>query len=379
MTSSPEPAAPSREMVLDALRTVRDPASGQDIVSAGMVAGLTIRDGHVGFMIEVDPAAARAREPLRAAAEQALRALPGVARATVVLTAERPSAEARRPTPPAAASGKGQDGSKGQGAAQVRAIVAVGSGKGGVGKSTVATNLALALAAEGLAVGLLDADIYGPSVPKLLGLTGKPETDGEMLQPMSAHGIKAMSIGSLLKDDDTAMIWRGPMATSALMQLINDVAWGPLDVLVLDLPPGTGDIQLTLAQRVKLAGAVVVSTPQDLALIDARKAIAMFAKVNVPVLGVVENMSSFLCPHCGGESHIFGHGGAARTAAELGVPFLGEVPLVMAVREGSDSGRPVVVADPASVPAQALRAIGGRVAKALAVAPKPLPTLRFTN
>ena len=378
MTSSAEP---SREQVLAALRTIRDPDSGQDIVSAGLVGGLTIRDGHVGFMIEVDPAAARTREPLRAAAEQVLRALPGVARATVVLTAERPAADARRPAAPAAtpAGAPTKDGGKGGGAAQVRAIVAVGSGKGGVGKSTVAANLALALAAGGLAVGLLDADIYGPSVPKLLGLKGKPETDGELLKPMTAHGIKAMSIGSLLKDDDTAMIWRGPMATSALMQLINDVAWGPLDVLVLDLPPGTGDIQLTLAQRVKLAGAVVVSTPQDLALIDARKAIAMFAKVNVPVLGVVENMSSFLCPHCGGESHIFGHGGAARTAAELGVPFLGEVPLVMAVREGSDSGRPVVVADPASVPAQAFQAIGGRVAEALQVAPKPLPAFRFTN
>ena len=242
-----------------------------------------------------------------------------------------------------------------------KAIIAVASGKGGVGKSTTAVNLALGLKERGLAIGLLDADIYGPSIPRLLGLTGKPQQlAGNKLQPMEAYGLKVMSMGFLV-DEETPMIWRGPMVMSALSQMLKDVAWGDLDVLVVDMPPGTGDAQLTMAQQVPLAGAVIVSTPQDLALIDARKGLNMFRKVNVPVLGIVENMSSFVCPHCGERSDIFGHGGAKSEAARLGVPFLGEVPLTMAVRETSDSGKPVVVSDPSSPPAVAYRDIARNV------------------
>ncbi|MCH8684591.1 Mrp/NBP35 family ATP-binding protein [Pedomonas mirosovicensis] len=383
----------SREAVLDTLRSVIDPATGRDIVSSGLVTGLTVRGEQVGFILEVEPAAARTKEPLREAAENAVRAMPGVKAVTVVLTAERPPEEAR-----AAAHGHAapaQHGSAGRGApsqqpaqhgsarpagiAQVERIIAVASGKGGVGKSTVAANVALSLAHLGLNVGLLDADIYGPSVPKLLGINQKPETDGKMLQPLEAFGIKAMSIGMLV-DTDTAMIWRGPMATSALMQMMADVAWGPLDVLVLDMPPGTGDIQLTLAQRTPLSGALIVSTPQDLALIDARKAVTMFRQVKVPVLGIVENMSTFVCPHCGTSSHIFGHGGAWETAAQIGVPFLGEVPLTMQVRECSDKGHPVVVCDPASTAGGAFLAIADQVLASFdTVNQKSLPIIRLMD
>lgn len=359
--------SPTREQVLDALKAIRDESAGQDIVSAGMVGGLTLKDGHVGLMIEVEPTAARTREPLRLAAERAVLALPGVSRATVILTAERPEAASRAPAP-----------AKGKGAAQIRHIIGVASGKGGVGKSTVAVNLALALAHLGFKVGLLDADIYGPSVPRLLGLSGKPDSDGSMLQPMTAFGIKAMSIG-LMVEQDTAMIWRGPMATSALQQMLGDVAWGALDILVVDYPPGTGDIQLTLAQRVPMAGAVIVSTPQDIALIDARKGLAMFRKVNVPVLGIIENMSYFLCPSCGTRSDIFGHGGARETARALDAPFLGEIPLHMAIRATSDAGTPIVASGPQSDQARAFIALAGAVADALAGADAPpAPTIRFS-
>lgn len=362
-----------REKILDALRTVIDPVSGQDVVSASMVSGLVIRDTCVGFVLEVDPAAARTQEPLRAAAEAAVSALPGVSAVTVVLTAERPpSASAPQPASPAAPS-------KGEGLKSVRHIIAVASGKGGVGKSTVAANLALGLRAQGLSVGLLDADIYGPSVPKLMGLTGKPHSDGSILYPMDAYGLKTMSIGMLV-NQDTAMIWRGPMATSALTQMMSDVAWGALDVLVIDMPPGTGDIQLTLAQRVPLSGAVIVSTPQDLALIDARKAISMFQKVNVPLLGVIENMSVFICPHCGSSSHIFGHGGARETAENLNAPFLGEIPLVMEVREGSDTGRPITVESQGSPAAQAFLDIARQVSEQLACARlKTAPLIKMVD
>ena len=227
----------------------------------------------------------------------------------------------------------------------MKSIIAVASGKGGVGKSTVAVNLALGLSALGLKVGLLDADIYGPSVPRLLAIKDKPRSDGKTLQPIERFGLKAMSIGFLV-NEDTPMIWRGPMVMSALTQMLGDVAWAPLDVLVVDMPPGTGDAQLTLAQRVPLKGAIIVSTPQDLALIDARKGLAMFKTTAVPVLGIVENMSTFVCPHCGKESHIFGHGGARETAAQLGVDFLGEIPLVMSIRETSDAGTPIVAKEP---------------------------------
>ena len=384
----------SREAVLETLRLVIDPATGRDIVSSGLVTGLTVRGDQVGFVLEVEPAAARTKEPLRAAAEKAVSAMPGVKAVTVVLTAERPpeAAHAHAHAPahapartPGQTPGHGRPGGQTQGQtrpsgiAQVERIIAVASGKGGVGKSTVAANLALSLAHLGLTVGLLDADIYGPSVPKLLGINRKPETDGKMLQPLEAFGIKAMSIGMLV-DTDTAMIWRGPMATSALMQMMTDVAWGALDVLVLDMPPGTGDIQLTLAQRTPLAGAVIVSTPQDLALIDARKAVTMFRQVNVPVLGVVENMSTFVCPHCGNPSHIFGHGGARETAAQIGVPFLGEIPLPLEVRECSDKGHPVVVCDPASTAGGAILAIADQVLASFDAEPqKPLPAIRIVD
>jgi ATP-binding protein involved in chromosome partitioning len=243
----------------------------------------------------------------------------------------------------------------------VKRIVAVASGKGGVGKSTLSCNLALALRLQGLSVGLLDADIYGPSAPKLFGLTGKPRLIGErMLEPLDGFGVKVMSIGFLV-DENSAMIWRGPMVTSAIQQLLREVAWGELDVLIVDMPPGTGDAQLTMAQSAPLTGAVVVSTPQDLALIDARRGVAMFQKVEIPILGIVENMATFVCPHCGTESHIFGHGGARREAEKLGVPFLGEIPLQMEIRETSDAGRPVVVTEPGTAHARAFMDVAQRL------------------
>ncbi len=329
-----------------------------NVINLTRVGGLSVRGDKVAFMIEGD----RSAEPVRAAAEAAVRAVPGVGAVTAILSNEKPAAA------PVA--------TKGNGLAAVKKIIAVSSGKGGVGKSTVAVNLALALAAQGLRIGLLDADIYGPSVPRLLGLSGKPETDGQMLKPMQAFGLAAMSIG-LLIEGDTAMIWRGPMATSALQQMLNDVAWGALDLLVVDMPPGTGDIALTLAQRVPLAGAVVVSTPQDIALIDARKGLAMFRKVNVPILGLIENMSYFLCPSCGTRSDIFGHGGARDTAAKLDAPFLGEVPLHMLIRETSDAGQPVVATQKDSSQAQAFMEIAQAVVQGLQSTDKVPPLMEM--
>jgi ATP-binding protein involved in chromosome partitioning len=288
--------------------------------------------------------------------------LPGVLSVTAVLTAEAPprrsGGTASRPatSPPAPASG-----GRAALAPGVRAIIAVASGKGGVGKSTVAANLALAMRANGLSVGVLDADIYGPSMPRMLGISGRPSSvDGKILRPMENYGIKCMSIGFLVPED-TPMIWRGPMVMSALQQMLRDVAWGELDAMIVDMPPGTGDAQLTMAQQVSLAGAVIVSTPQDIALIDARKGLAMFKKVDVPVLGIIENMSYFLCPHCGERSDIFGHGGARREAARHGTEFLGEVPLDLAIRETSDEGRPIVVSAPDSAYARTFRDIAARV------------------
>ena len=344
--------------VLEALKTVIEPRRGQDIVALKMVGGVVVREGNVGFAIEVDPREGQGLEPLRKEAEQKVLALKGVSSVTAVLTAEKAGPAGGAPASDGqtrrVAQGPGQQAGGQQGPQQqaggaralvpgVRAIVAVASGKGGVGKSTTAVNLALGLARLGLKVGLLDADIYGPSQPRMLGISGRPQSpDGKMLTPMENYGIKCMSMGFLVAED-TPMIWRGPMVQSALQQMLRDVDWGELDVLMVDMPPGTGDAQLTMAQQVPLSGAVIVSTPQDIALIDAKKGLNMFRKVDVPVLGIVENMSTFVCPNCSHESHIFGHGGARREAEKLGMEFLGEVPLDIQIRETSDEGRPVVV------------------------------------
>jgi ATP-binding protein involved in chromosome partitioning len=367
----------TREMVLEALRGVRD--GGGDIVSSGMVQGLTLRGGAVGFAIEVDPARGAALEPLRAAAEAAVRALAGVESATVVLTAHsaQPSPSAAA-APPDLGSRRAGPGDKPLRAPApppndgripgVRHLIAVGSGKGGVGKSTVACNLALALAAEGARVGLLDADVYGPSQPRMLGIRGRPESDdGKMIIPMRGHGLAVMSMGFMVEEDQS-VVWRGPMLMSALTQMLHQVRWGELDYLIVDLPPGTGDVQLTLSQKATISGAVVVSTPQDIALIDAKKALDMFRKTNTPVLGVVENMSTFCCPNCGHETQIFGHGGARREAERLGLPFLGEVPLDIDIRTTSDEGRPIVIDRPHGPQAGRFRDIARAVMGALAVA-----------
>jgi ATP-binding protein involved in chromosome partitioning len=360
----------STDDVLAALRSVVDPDTKKDVVTSGLLQGLNVKDGHVSFALEVSPDGGRAKEPLRLASEQAVLALKGARSVTAVLTAHRARATAqpRRATMNAQMQSEAAPRAgapERQGPAGVKAVIAVASGKGGVGKSTVAVNLAVALNHLGRKAGLLDADIYGPSVPRLLGLTGKPTSkDGKRLQPMEAWGLKAISIGSLI-DEDQPMIWRGPMVMTALTQLIYDVDWAPLDVLVVDMPPGTGDAQLTLAQRVPLAGAVIVSTPQDIALIDARKGLAMFKKTHVPVFGIVENMSTFFCPNCGHESHIFGHGGARETADKLGTDFLGEIPLDIAIRETSDGGTPITARDPSGVQARAFLALAERVAAKL--------------
>ena len=366
---------PMSELLMAALRGVRDPASGADIVAAGLVDGLQHRDGLVQASLRAERAQAAAMEPVRAAAQAALAAVKGVRNASVVLTAHRPATPAPAPAPAPAAHGHAE---RPQLLAQVRHVLAVASGKGGVGKSTTAVNLAVCLAQRGLKVGLLDADVFGPSLPTMLGLDRKPEVrDGQMI-PLSAWGISAMSIGFLVSADQ-AMIWRGPMVMGALEQLMGQVAWGPLDVLVVDMPPGTGDAQLTMAQRVSLAGAVIVSTPQDLALADARRGVAMFEKTRVPVLGLVENMSLFICPNCGHESHVFGHGGAKAEAARLGIEFLGEVPLLMDIRTHSDAGTPISAAEPDSAAARAYAAIAARVADKLAAGAAPRgPTIRVS-
>ena len=357
--------------ILEALKSVRDPERGADIVSLGMISGLVLKQGNVGFSIEVAPERGPALEPLRKEAERVVAALPGVLSATAVLTAHSEKA------PPEAPSARpGRQAAQQPLMPSVERIVAVASGKGGVGKSTTAVNLALALTAAGHSVGILDADIYGPSLPLMLGITERPTSpDGKVLDPISAWGLKAMSIGFLVPAD-TPTIWRGPMVMGALEQLMRDVAWGPLDIMIVDMPPGTGDVQLTMAQRVPLAGAVIVSTPQDLALIDARKGLNMFRKVDVPVLGVIENMSYFVCPHCGGRSDVFTHGGARRAAEAMGVDFLGELPLDMAIREGSDGGRPIVASDPQGPHADAYRAIADTVwAKTSGGAMRPAPSI----
>ena len=357
----------TKTQVLDALKTIIDPRSGKDVVSNGMISGLYVREGKVGFIVEVAAGDGAAMEPLRKACENAVRELPGVTAVTAVLTAERPGPGQHH----AQTGGQNAPGPKAQAAQTksgipgIQAIIAVASGKGGVGKSTVAVNLALGLQRLGKRVGILDADIYGPSLPRMMGITGKPRvTDDKKLIPIEKYGVACMSIGFLI-EEDRATVWRGPMVAGALQQMLTDVNWGDLDVLVVDMPPGTGDAQLTLAQRVPLAGAVIVSTPQDIALIDARRGLAMFRRVEVPVFGIVENMSYFICPHCGEASEIFGHGGARETAEKLGCDFLGEIPLHIAIRETSDGGAPIVESQPDSEQAHAFMDLASEVADKL--------------
>ena len=341
----------------ECLKKIKTPDGEADIVSAGRVGGLVLKDGHVQFALEIDPADAEKMEPVRKSAEQAVAALPGILSVTAVLTAHQEAPAQQKP--PQQAQQAPQQAK--QLLPQVGAIVAVASGKGGVGKSTTAANLAIAFRKMGLRTGMLDADIYGPSLPTMMGISGRPSSpDGKTIIPMEAHGITCMSIGFLVPQD-TPMIWRGPMVMGALEQMMGDVQWGPQDILVVDMPPGTGDAQLTMAQRVPIAGAVIVSTPQDLSLIDAKKGLNMFRKVEVPVLGIVENMSYFLCPHCGDRSDIFAHGGAQTAASQLGVDFLGEIPLDMAIRAGGDDGTPIVAADPDGAHAQAYAAIAEKI------------------
>ncbi|MEN0039911.1 MAG: iron-sulfur cluster carrier protein ApbC [Pseudomonadota bacterium] len=381
----------TNEQVLAALSAVRLPNSEEDIVSLKMVSDPFISQGDAGAKIMLSltvPAdLAQQLEPVRAAAQGALEALPGVSSAMVAMTAERKlgqgaSSAGMAPPPPPKMNPTAKVGAPRQpgpppqpgtpptpnGVEGVKNIIAVASGKGGVGKSTTSINVALGLAAAGLKVGVLDADIYGPSIPRLVGQNVKPTAEGRVLQPIEAHGLKVMSIGFLVAED-SPMIWRGPMVISALTQLLREVAWGtaddPLDVLVVDMPPGTGDAQLTMAQQVPLAGAVIVSTPQDLALIDARKGINMFNKVSVPILGIVENMSFFVCPSCGERSDIFGHGGAEEEAQRIGAPFLGAVPLHMDIRSQSDAGTPVTASDPHGPHAAIYKQIAGKIADAL--------------
>ena len=348
----------SEKDVLDALRTVAGPDGRTSVSRTNGIAGLTIRDDKVYLSLTGDPRLAAAMETMRVEVEKVVKAVPGVAMALISLTAEKATGEGggvpRAATPPRAAPARNIA------IPGIARIVAVASGKGGVGKSTTAVNIALGLVSHGWKVGVLDADVYGPSLPRLLGLKQKPEMEGKMLKPMRAFGLKAMSIGFLVEEAE-AMIWRGPMVMSAINQLLREVEWGELDCLIVDMPPGTGDAQLTLAQSVPLAGAVIVSTPQDLALIDARRGIAMFEKTNVPILGVVENMSYFICPHCEGRSEIFAHGGARHEAEAMGVPFLGEVPLALAIREQADAGRPTTAVAPDSPAGIVYREIAGRV------------------
>jgi ATP-binding protein involved in chromosome partitioning len=356
--------AVTKEQVLATLGGVESPR-GIPLPETGALSEVVAGDGKVFFSITVDAADVKAWEPVRKRAEEVVRALPGVRSALVALTAERKAGAPSARPPPQSARPAPPRGESIQGVPGVEAIIAVASGKGGVGKSTTAVNLALGLGALGLKVGILDADIYGPSLPKLLAIKERPQTiGGTRLKPITRYGLTVMSIGFLI-DEETPMIWRGPMVISALTQMLREVEWGTLDVMVVDMPPGTGDAQLTMAQQVPLKGAVIVSTPQDLALIDARRGVSMFKRVNVPVLGVVENMSYFLCPSCGTRSDIFGHGGARHEAERLGVPFLGEVPLHMAIREKSDAGLPVVATEPDGPHAQIYRDIAVKVREQL--------------
>ncbi|MBY0510498.1 MAG: Mrp/NBP35 family ATP-binding protein [Rhodospirillaceae bacterium] len=340
----------TQEQITAALQTVDSGTGGIDIVARRWVKDILIKDGHVTFTLEVPAKLGPHLEPVRAAAEKAVHALPGTVSVTAVLTAE---AEREKPVPKG-----GRDRIELPG---VKFIVAVASGKGGVGKSTTAANLAVAFARQGKKVAMFDADIFGPSMPRMLGLAGKkPGSDGKRVFPLENHGVKVMSIGFMIAEDNP-IVWRGPMVMGALEQMLRDVEWGDLDVMVVDMPPGTGDTQLTMSQRVPLAGAVIVSTPQDIALLDARKGLNMFRKVEVPILGIIENMSYYLCPKCGNRDDIFDHGGAHRTADELNADFLGEIPLDLKIRMTSDGGTPIVAAEPESPHAKAYMTIAQRI------------------
>ena len=338
----------SETQVQDALRSLIDPNTGKDFVAGKSVRHLSINGGHVTVEIVLDYPAQSVIAEIRQLVEQQIRALPEVSNVTVGVSSRIVSHKVQRGVPLIP---------------NVKNIIAVASGKGGVGKSTTAVNLALALAAEGARVGILDADIYGPSQPQMLGLSGKPESsDGKSMEPLEHYGIQAMSIGFLV-DIDTPMVWRGPMVVGALEQLLRDTRWKDLDYLVVDLPPGTGDIQLTLAQKVPVTGAIIVTTPQDIALLDARKGLKMFEKVGIPILGIVENMSTHICSACGHEEHIFGAGGAARMSADYQTELLGSLPLDIRIREQTDSGKPTVVAEPQSQ----IAATYGQIARKAAV------------
>jgi ATP-binding protein involved in chromosome partitioning len=340
----------TREAVQGELKTINDPVSGQDIVSAGLVRALTVEDGTVRFVLEIDGSHAKAMEPVRAAAEARVKAMAGVTSVSAMMTAHSQKA------PPDLKGGSKPAPQGPQKVPGVDRVLLVASGKGGVGKSTVTANLAAALAAEGRKVGVLDADIYGPSQPRMLGVSGRPESpDGKIILPLRNHGVTMMSIGLMMPNEDEAVVWRGPMLMGALQQMMGQVQWGELDVLLVDLPPGTGDVQLTLGQKYVVDGAIVVSTPQDVALLDARKAISMFNKMDTPIIGMIENMSTHVCSQCGHEEHLFGHGGVATEAAKLGLPLLAEIPLHLDIRLGADSGAPVVVSAPESVQAAPYR------------------------
>ena len=341
----------TRDAVLDALKTLNDPVSGSDIVAAGIVRALTLEGSTVRFVLEIDPAKSDAYAPVRDQAEAVVSALAGVEKVSALMTAHSTKAPPDlKPNKPAEPQGP-------QKIPGIAKIIAVASGKGGVGKSTVSANLACALAQAGRRVGLLDADVYGPSQPRMLGVSGRPASpDGKTILPLRNHGVTMMSIG-LMTNDDQAVVWRGPMLMGALQQMMMQVQWGALDVLIVDLPPGTGDVQMTLAQKAQVDGAIVVSTPQDVALIDARKGIDMFHKLNVPILGLIENMSTHICSNCGHEEHIFGHGGVAAEAEKLNVPLLSEVPLHLDVRLAADGGAPIVVSKPDSAQARAFQDI----------------------
>jgi ATP-binding protein involved in chromosome partitioning len=342
----------TREAVQGELKAINDPVSGKDIVTAGLVRALTIEDGVVRFVLEIDAAHAKAMEPVRAAAEARVKAMSGVKSVSALMTAHSQKAPpnlkgASKPAPQGPQTVPGVD-----------RVVLIASGKGGVGKSTVTANLAVALAAEGRKVGVLDADIYGPSQPRMMGVSGRPESpDGKLILPLRNHGVTMMSIGLMLPNPDEAVVWRGPMLMGALQQLMGQVQWGELDVLLVDLPPGTGDVQLTLGQKYVVDGAIIVSTPQDVALLDARKAISMFNKMDTPIIGMIENMSTHVCSKCGHEEHLFGHGGVAKEAEKLGLPLLAEIPLHLDIRLGADSGAPVVVSAPDSAQAATYRVL----------------------